>query len=102
MAKKLTLDELVNQYVLTLPSLDDEIYEADEKDIMSKMHDIDGIMDWIERVVARDVKEYFVAQTDQQRAIIRGMSQRLLDIKKRMLESKKTKEIKKKVPLTGY
>jgi len=100
--EKLTLDEVLNLYVPSLKTLNDEINEEEEKTLMKELVGVDGLLEWIDQIIARDVKEYFTARTDEQRNILRGMSQRLLDFKKRLMASREPEIKKKNIPLSGY
>lgn len=95
-----TQEEILSLYVDTVDSLDNVFDEIEEKKIMSQLKHVDGFMQWINFVVENDIKNHFSAINDNQRQYIRGMMQRLLDIKKRLVNSDKV--IKTKISGIRY
>lgn len=97
------LNEFLLEHINSLPEdIDDEIEQKEEKIMMRKLKEVDGFMDWIDKVINRDVKNHFVAQNEAQRLLVKGMAQRLIDFKKRLIESDKPDVIVSKRELTKY
>ena len=85
----LTPDEVLSLYVLSTDSLDNSYSPEEEKVLMTKLKELDGFLEWIDFVIDRDIRNHFASTTDTQRSYVRGMQQRLLDIKKRCVETTK-------------
>lgn len=88
MAKtKKTQEEIFADYVDTLPLVDGEISEEAEKKMFQELSKVEYFMEWIDLIVAQDIKNYFNATNDKVRDTIRGNSMRLTDLKKRCVKS---------------
>lgn len=81
--------DILDQYVDGLPDLDGDYSEEEEFALMVKLNNIDGFKNWINFVIFRDMKNHYMAVNDKQRDTIRGASQRMLDILKRMKQVEK-------------
>lgn len=101
MAKqKLTQQEIFNLYIDTLPLVDTEIDVEAEKKMFQELGKVEYFMEWIDLIVAQDIKNYYNATSDKVRDTIRGNSIRLTDLKKRCVKSNIV-ELKGKT-LTSY
>ena len=89
---KITNENLLDYYVDNLPDINDDITPEFEEDLMKQLNNVDGFREWIEAVIKRDLKNYFVSQSDSQRSLVRGGYQRMMDIKKRLNSFDKPKE----------
>lgn len=94
--------DILNMYVEKLPDLSDEFDEESEKKLMLELSNIDNFRKWINFVIYRDTKNYYMAVNDKQRDIIRGASQRMLDILKRLEQSNKPKVISTRISGIRY
>lgn len=101
MAKtKKTQEEIFADYIDTLPLIDGEIDEKAEKIMFQELSKVEYFMDWIDLIIAQDIKNYFNATNDKVRDTIRGNSMRLTDLKKRCVKSNIVESNSKK--LTTY
>lgn len=82
-------EDILEQYIDTLPNLDGDYTEEEEFALFVKLNNIDGLKNWINFVIFRDMKNHYTAVNDKQRDTIRGASQRMLDILKRMKQTEK-------------
>lgn len=99
---KLTNENVLDFYTENLPDLDDYVEIEKENDMFEKLDQVEGFKEWLESVIKRDIKNYFVSQNDIQRSLVRGCYQRVLDIKKRMLQYSKPKEKVTRIPGIRY
>lgn len=84
---KLTQEEILNLYTDTLPLIDGDIDKKDEVKLFHELSKVDWFLDWIDLIVAQDLKNYFAATTDKARDTIRGNINRLIDLKSRCVKS---------------
>lgn len=85
-------EDILKTYVENLPDMDGEFSLEDEKELMIRLNNVDGLKKWINFVIHRDTKNYYSAIGDKQRDIVRGASQRMLDLLKRMASTEKPKQ----------
>jgi uncharacterized FlaG/YvyC family protein len=88
---KVNNEDILQRYVSNLPNMDGEMTIEDEADLMKRLSNVDGFKTWINFVIFRDTKNYYVAINDKQRDTIRGASQRMIDVLKRMNDATKPK-----------
>ncbi len=88
---KITNDNILDKFVETLPNLEGDMTPEDEIDLMKRLDNVDGFKKWINFVVFRDMKNHYTAVNDRQRDMIRGGSQRMLDVLKRISNVNKPK-----------
>lgn len=95
MAKtKKTQEEIFAEYIDTLPLVDGDIDIEAEKKMFQELSNVDYFMEWIDLIVAQDIKNYFNATNDKVRDTIRGNAMRLTDLKKRCVKSNIKENIK--------
>lgn len=99
---KVDNEKLLDLYISNLPDLEGEMTIEDEERLMKELNNVDNFKKWLQVVIFRDMKNHYIAINDKQRDTIRGASQRLLDITKKMLVSEKPKTTNTKITGIRY
>lgn len=81
-----TQETILNNYIDTLPLMDNDINKDLEKKLFQELSKVEFFMEWIDLIVAQDIRNYFNASTDQVRNTIRGNANRLIDLKARCVK----------------
>lgn len=89
-----TQEEILSEYISTIPD-DIDIDKEVERKMFQDLKNVDGFLDWLDTVIGQDLRKYFDAPTQRHQDVIRGNLTRLVDIKKRTIESDKPITTKK-------
>lgn len=84
-----TQDEILSEYIGTLADIDLDIDKEVERKMFQDLKKVDGFLEWLDKVVAQDLRKYFDAPTQRHQDVIRGNIARTIDLKKRSVDSDK-------------
>lgn len=84
-----TQDEILSEYIATVSEIDTDIDTEVQRKMFQDLKNVDGFLDWLDKIIASDLRKYFDAPSQRHQDVIRGNITRTVDMKKRTIESDK-------------